>query len=176
MSKTKWKLDPAHSEVTFKVKHMMITNVTGHFTEFSGEVDVDNEDFSHAEIQFTAKATSVDTHAEQRDGHLRSPEFFDAEKYPEIKFKSTSYEKVSGSDYKLKGDLTIRDVTKNITLDVEYGGTQKDPWGNLKAGFTVNGKLNRKDFGLNWNAVLETGGVMVSDEVRIHCEVQIVKA
>lgn len=176
MSKINWKLDPAHSEITFKVKHMMITNVTGHFKEFSGEVVSDNEDFSNGQVSFTAKAASVDTNSQQRDNHLRSAEFFDAEKYPELKFKSTSYEKVSGNHYKLKGDLTIKDVTKNLSLDVEYGGLQKDPWGNLKAGFTIDGKLNRKDFGLNWNAALETGGVMVSDEVRIHCEVQLVKA
>lgn len=177
MSKTNWKLDPAHSEVAFKVKHMMITNVTGHLTDFSATASTDSEDFGKAvDISFTAKAASVDTHSEQRDGHLRSPEFFDAEKFPEITFKSTSYDKVSDDQYKLKGDLTMKDVTKNITLDVEYGGIQKDPWGNLKAGFTISGKLNRKDFGLNWNAALETGGVMVSEEVRVHAEVQMVKA
>lgn len=176
MSNIKWNLDPSHSEVTFKVKHMMITNVSGGFNEFIVEASTDGEDFSRAEILFTAKAASVNTHSEQRDGHLRSPEFFDTEKFPEIKFKGTKYEKVDGNDYKLQGDLSIKDVTKNILLHVEYGGIQKDPWGNMKAGFTITGKINRKDFGLNWNAALEAGGVMVSEEVRISCEIQLVKA
>jgi len=176
MSKIKWNLDPAHSEVTFKVKHMMITNVSGSFTDFSVDAETEGEDFTKSAVNFTAKTASVNTNSEQRDGHLRSPEFFDSEKFPEIKFRATKYEKVSGNDYKLKGDLTIKDVTKNISLDVEYGGIQKDPWGNMKAGFTVTGKINRKDFGLNWNAALETGGVMVSDEVKINCEIQLIKA
>ena len=176
MSKIKWNLDPSHSEVTFKVKHMMITNVSGSFNEFSVEAATEGEDFSKAAISFTAKATSVNTNSEQRDGHLRSPEFFDTEKFPEITFKGTKYEKVDGENYILNGDLTIKDVTKNIGLQVEYGGIQKDPWGNMKAGFTITGKINRKDFGLNWNAALEAGGVMVSEEVRIYCEIQLVKA
>lgn len=176
MSKIKWNLDPSHSEVTFKVKHMMITNVSGSFNEFSVEADTEGEDFSKAAISFTAKATSVNTNSDQRDGHLRSPEFFDTEKFPEIKFKGTKYEKVDGENYKLQGDLTIKDVTKSVGLNVEYGGIQKDPWGNMKAGFTITGKINRKDFGLNWNAALEAGGVMVSEEVRIYCEIQLVKA
>lgn len=176
MSKIKWNLDPSHSEVTFKVKHMMITNVSGSFNEFSVEAETEDEDFSKAAISFTAKAASVNTNSEQRDGHLRSPEFFDTEKFPEIKFKGTKYEKVDGENYKLQGDLTIKDVTKSVGLNVEYGGIQKDPWGNMKAGFTITGKINRKDFGLNWNAALEAGGVMVSEEVRIYCEIQLVKA
>lgn len=176
MSKIKWNLDPSHSEVTFKVKHMMITNVSGSFNEFTVDATTEGEDFTKSEVSFSAKAASVNTNSEQRDGHLRSPEFFDAEKFPELKFKATKYERVSGDDYKLHGDLTIRDVTKNISLNVEFGGIQKDPWGNMKAGFTITGKINRKDFGLTWNAALETGGVMVSDEVRINCEIQLVKA
>ena len=176
MSKTKWNLDPSHSEVTFKVKHMMITNVSGSFNEFTVDASTDGDDLTKTEVSFTAKASSVNTNAEQRDGHLRSPEFFDSEKFPEIKFKATKFEKVSGSDYKMSGDLTIKDVTKNITLDVENGGIQKDPWGNMKTGFTITGKINRKDFGLAWNAALETGGVMVSEEVKINCEIQLIKA
>ncbi|PBQ34615.1 hypothetical protein CNR22_23500 [Sphingobacteriaceae bacterium] len=175
MSKIKWNLDPAHSEVTFKVKHMMITNVSGNFTDFSVDAETEGEDFTTANVTFSTRTTSVNTNSEQRDGHLRSPEFFDSEKFPELKFKGTKYEKVSGDDYKLHGDLTIKDVTKNITLDVEYGGINKDPWGNMKAGFTVSGKINRKDFGLTWNAALETGGVMVSEDVKINCEIQLVK-
>jgi polyisoprenoid-binding protein YceI len=175
-NKVTWNLDPNHSEVTFKVKHMMITNVTGHFKEFSATVVSSSDDFTKAEINFTANAKSISTNADQRDTHLRSAEFFDVEKYPDIKFKGTKFTKQSGSDYKLEGDLTIKGVTKNITLDVDFGGINKDPWGQTKAGFTVSGKINRKDFGLNWNAALETGGVMVSDEVRIHAEVQFIKA
>ncbi|WP_317897594.1 YceI family protein [Aurantibacillus circumpalustris] len=176
MSKIKWNLDLSHSEVTFKVKHMMITNVSGSFTDFVVNAETDGEDFTKSEINFSTKAASVNTGSEQRDGHLRTAEFFDAEKFPEIKFKATKYEKVSGDDYILYGDLTIKDTTKNILLNVEFGGIQKDPYGNIKAGFTVNGKINRKDFGLTWNAALETGGVMVSEEVKINCEIQLVKA
>ena len=176
MSKIKWNLDPSHSEVAFKVKHMMITNVSGSFADFAVTAETDGEDFSKSEINFSAKAASVNTGSEQRDGHLRTAEFFDAEKFPELKFKATKYEKTSGDDYKLQGDLTIKDVTKNITLNVEFGGIQKDPYGNIKAGFTVSGKINRKDFGLTWNTALEAGGVMVSEEVKINCEIQLVKA
>jgi polyisoprenoid-binding protein YceI len=175
MSKTNWKLDPSHSEVTFKVKHMMITNVSGQFTSFSVDATSDGDDFSNGEVNFTAQTSSVNTNAEQRDGHLKSPDFFDTAKYPEIKFKGTNFNKTSDGNFKLDGELTIKDVTKKITLDVEFGGVQKDPYGQTKAGFTVSGKLNRKDFGLTWNAALETGGVMVSDEVRIHCEIQMIK-
>ena len=176
MSKTTWNLDPSHSEVTFKVKHMMITNVSGSFTDFSLSVSSDGDDFSKADVTFAAKAASVNTGSAQRDGHLQSPDFFDAAQYPEITFKATSVEKIDSENYKLHGDLTIKDVTKNITLNAEHGGIGKDPYGNIKAGFTVTGKINRKDFGLTWNAALETGGVMVSEEVKIICEIQLVKA
>jgi polyisoprenoid-binding protein YceI len=174
--KTTWKLDPVHSEVTFKVKHMMITNVSGTFKEFSVEAETEGEDFTKSDVTFTARAASVETHNAQRDAHLRSPEFFDAEKFPEIKFKATKYERLDGDSYKLQGDLTMKGVTRNITLNAEYGGIQKDPYGNIKAGFSINGRLNRKDWGLNWNAALETGGVMVSDDVRINCEIQLIKS
>ena len=157
-TKIKWTLDPAHSEVSFKVKHMMITNVTGYLKDFSVEVLTSEDTFSNADVTFKASLASLTTANEQRDAHLRSADFFDVEKNPEITFKSTNYVK-SGDDITLDGDLTIRGVTKPISLDVEYNGTGKDPWGNTKAGFTVKGRLNRKDFGLNWNAALETGGV-----------------
>ena len=173
--KTKWTLDPAHSEVTFKVKHMMITNVTGLLTDYSVEANAEGDDFANADVKFVGKLNSINTGNEQRDAHLRSADFFDVEKNGEVTFKSTSLTK-KGDDLKLEGDLTIRGVTKRIALDVEFGGIQKDPWGNTKAGFTVSGKLNRKDFGLNWNAALETGGVLVSDEVKIASEIQLVKA
>jgi polyisoprenoid-binding protein YceI len=171
---TKWALDTAHSELKFKVRHMMITNVTGSFNEISATVE-SSDDLSEAKIEFTAKTGSIDTANEQRDGHLKSPDFFDAEKYPEIKFVSAKMEKRAGNEYALHGKLTIKDVTKDVVLDVEHGGINKDPWGNLKNGFSINGKINRKDFGLNWNAALETGGVLVSEEVKISGEIQLSK-
>jgi polyisoprenoid-binding protein YceI len=175
MSKTKWTLDPVHSEVTFKVKHMMITNVTGSLTDYTVEATTENEDFTKAEVTFVGKLNSISTNNEDRDKHLRSGDFFDVEKTPDVTFKSTGFTK-SGDDIKLNGNLTVKGITKPITLDVEFGGIGKDPWGNTKAGFTVTGKLNRKDFGLNWNAALETGGVLVSDEVKIASEIQLIKA
>lgn len=175
MSKTKWTLDPAHSEVTFKVKHMMITNVTGLLTDYAIEATTDSDDFINADVNFSGKLASINTGNEQRDAHLRSADFFDVEKNNEVTFKSTKVEK-NGGDLKLHGNLTIKGITKPIVLDVEFGGIKKDPWGNTKAGFTVTGKLNRKDFGLNWNAALETGGVLVSDDVKIASEIQLVKA
>jgi len=177
MATTKWALDPTHSEVLFKVKHMMITNVTGHFKEFNIEASTEDDDFSKAQISFSANVNSINTNNEQRDGHLKSGDFFDAEKYPEIKFAVTNIDSADGDgNLILSGDMTIRDVTKNIKFNVEFAGLNKDPWGNTKAGFTVNGKINRSDFGLNWNAALETGGVLVSDEIRLMAEVQLVKA
>jgi polyisoprenoid-binding protein YceI len=175
MSKTKWTLDPAHSEVSFKVKHMMITNVTGLLTDYTVEATSDSDDFVNADVNFSGKLASINTGNEQRDAHLRSADFFDVEQNKEITFKSTKIEK-NGSDLKLLGNLTIKGITKPIALDVEFGGINKDPWGNTKAGFTISGKLNRKDFGLNWNAALETGGVLVSDDVKIASEIQLVKA
>jgi polyisoprenoid-binding protein YceI len=174
-TKTKWSLDPAHSEVTFKVKHMMISNVTGTLKEFDIDVYTGDDPFSEADVTFTGKTASITTGNEQRDTHLQSADFFDAANNSDIVFKSTNYSK-SSDDITLEGELTIRGVTRPITLDVEFNGINKDPWGNTKAGFTVKGKLNRKDFGLMWNTALETGGVLVGDEVRITCEIQLVKA
>lgn len=174
MAKTKWNLDPTHSEVTFKVKHMMITNVTGLLTDYSIEATADSDDFVNADVHFVGKLSSINTGNEQRDAHLRSADFFDAEKNNEVTFKSTKLEK-SGDDLRLQGNLTIKGITKPIVLNVEFGGINKDPWGNTKAGFTVTGKINRGDFGLNWNAALETGGVLVSDEVKIAAEIQLIK-
>lgn len=175
MDKIIWKLDPVHSEVAFQVKHMMITNVRGVLKNYTVEVTSDDEKFSNADIFFSGKTDSIDTGNTQRDEHLRSADFFDAEKKPEITFKSTGYKKVSDNSYKLEGDLTIKEITKKISLDVEFGGVQKDPQGNTKAGFSITGKINRKDFGLNWNTVLETGGMLVSDDVKIACEIQLTK-
>jgi polyisoprenoid-binding protein YceI len=175
METTKWTIDPSHSEIQFKVKHMMITTVTGSFKEFSSEAETQGDDFSTAKIKFQAATASVFTNSDQRDQHLRSADFFDVEKYPELKFESTSLEKVDDESFTLNGNLTIRDITKPVKLDVEVGGIGKDPWGNLKAGFSLTGRINRKEWGLNWNAALEAGGVLVSDDVRIFCEVQYAK-
>ncbi len=173
MSKTTWALDPAHSEIQFKVKHMMISTVTGKFDSFNVEVAAEGDDFNDADISFSAETASVNTGSEQRDGHLRSGDFFDAEAHPALKFKGTSYDAASGE---LKGDLTIKDITKPVTLEAEFGGIGKDPWGNTKAGFTLSGKINRKDWELNWNAALEAGGVLVSEDVKLLGEIQLVKA
>lgn len=174
MATTKWALDPTHSEIHFKVKHLMITTVTGSFKSFTAAAETEADDFSNAAISFSADIASVDTGNEQRDGHLQSPDFFDAEKFPKLSFVSTGYTK-KGDDYVLNGDLTIKDVTKPVTLSVEFGGVAKDPWGNTKAGFTLSGKINRKDFGLNWNAATEAGGLLVSEEVKIQAEIQLAK-
>jgi polyisoprenoid-binding protein YceI len=176
MATRSWAIDPTHSEVHFKIKHLMITNVTGSFNIFQASVTTEGEDFATAKINFTADANSVDTGNEQRDGHLKSADFFDAEKYPQIKFTATKSEPVDNDgSYEMWGDLTIKDVTKNVKLSVEFGGVVQDAYGNTKAGFTINGKINRKDFGLTWSAVTEAGGVVVSDEVRIISEIQLIE-
>ena len=175
MSTTKWALDPTHSEVSFKIKHMMIANVTGHFSSFNVTAETEGDDFTKSKVSFTAEVNSINTKNEQRDGHLKSGDFFDAEKYPQIKFEATKFEKVSDEEYALSGNITLRDVTKPVKLNVEFGGIAKDPYGNIKAGFTVEGKINRKDFGLSWNAATEAGGVMVGEDVKVHAEIQLVK-
>ncbi len=176
MATKKWVIDPSHSEVQFKVKHLMITNVTGSFDIFQADVETEEENFLKAKISFTADVNSISTGNEQRDGHLKGADFFDATTYPQLKFTATKFENVDNDgSYELYGDLTIRDITKNVKLDVEFGGVVKDPYGNTKAGFTINGKINRKDFGLHWNALTEAGGVVVSDEVRIACEIQLIE-
>lgn len=171
-----WNLDPAHSEIIFKVKHLMITNVKGEFRTFSSQILSEGSDFSKAKISLKIDSSSIFTNQEDRDNHLRSADFFETEKYPELVFEGTSFSRLDDENYKLKGNLTMKGVTREVTLDVEFGGLMKDPWGNEKAGFSVTGKLNRKDWGLNWNAALEAGGVMVSEEVKIQAEVQYLKA
>ena len=176
MATKKWVVDPTHSEIQFKVKHLMITNVTGSFTIFTVTATTEDEDFTKATISFTADAASVSTGNEQRDGHLQSADFFDAATYPQLKFTATKYEAVDNDgSYELYGNLTIKDKTKAIKLAVEFGGVVKDPYGNTKAGFTINGKINRQDFGLTWSALTEAGGVLVSDEVKINCEIQLIE-
>ena len=176
MAKVKWALDPTHSEVQFKVRHLMITNVTGQFNDFSVDVETEDEDFMTATAVFTAQVESVTTGNEQRDQHLKSADFFDASNFPQLKFKATHYEEVDhDGSYELYGDLTIRNITNSVRLEVEFGGIIKDPWGNTRAGFTINGKINRKDFGLAWHAVTETGGLVASDDVRIHCNLELIR-
>lgn len=172
---TKWVLDPTHSELLFKVKHLMITNVKGEFRKFNAEATTQGEDFSTAQITVSIDASSVFTNNDDRDNHLKSADFFEVEKYGELTFASSSLTKNGDDEYKLSGLLTIRGVSKPVELEVEFGGINKDPWGNMKAGFSLNGKISRKEWGLNWNAALETGGVLVSDEVRLSAEIQMVK-
>jgi len=172
-AKTKWILDPSHSELTFKVKHMMITNVKGEFRTFS--LEVNGEDILKAPINVTVDTASITTNSDQRDSHLKSADFFDVENHKELTFQSTSLQQTGDDEYELKGLLTIKGISKEVSLDVEFGGINKDPWGNEKAGFSFKTKINRRDWGLNWNAALETGGVLVSDEVKISGEVQFVK-
>ena len=176
MATRNWVIDPMHSEVQFKIKHLMITNVTGSFNMFQASVQTEDEDFMRAKVSFTAEIDSISTGNEQRDAHLKSEDFFDAARYPQLKFVATKFENVDNDgSYELYGDLTIRDKTQPVKLDVEFGGVVKDAYGNTKAGFSINGKINRKDFGLTWSAVTETGGVVVSDEVRIACEIQLIE-
>ncbi len=171
-TRTKWAVDPSHSEIVFKVKHLMIANVKGEFQKFNASIEAVGSDFRHAKVHATIDAAGIFTNDENRDKHLRSADFFDAEKHPHLTFDGTAMEHLSGNDYKLTGNLTIKGVTKPVTLDVEFGGRNTDPYCNEKLGFSLSGKINRKDWGLNWNAALETGGVLVSDEVRISAEVQ----
>lgn len=172
---TKWSLDPTHSELTFKVKHLMITNVKGNFKKFDAQIESIGSDFNQGKTKVTIDAASVDTNNSDRDAHLQSADFFDVGNHPEITFESTELIKLDDENYQLKGLLNMKGVSKEVALDVEFGGMVKDPYGNEKAGFSIRGKLNRKDWGLNWNAALEAGGVMVSDEVRINAEVQFIK-
>ena len=166
---TKWNLDTTHSEITFKVRHMMISNVKGAFNTFTAEVEAEDDTFKNAKVSATIQTDSIDTNNADRDTHLKSADFFNVEQNPTITFESDSL----ADD--VTGYLTINGVTKPVQLEVEFGGINQDPWGNTKAGFTFEGKIKRSDFGLNWNAALETGGVLVSDEVKIAGELQFVK-
>ena len=172
---TTWNIDPAHSEIGFKVKHMMFTNVSGKFDKYEGTFLTDGDNFDNAEIRFSADVDSINTGNADRDNHLRSADFFDAESHPKLTFKSSSVVK-KGDNYEISGDLNLHGVTQFVRLDAEFGGLMTDPWGNSKAAWNLTGKINRKDFGLNWNAALETGGVLVSEEVRLFVEVQLIKA
>lgn len=172
---TKWVIDPAHSEVQFKVKHLVISTVTGSFKKFEGTVESDNESFEDAKIRFSIDTDSIDTNQEQRDAHLKSADFFDSGLHPQIKFESTSFKKLKGDDYALEGNLTIKGVSKPVTLDVEFGGSASDASGNQKVGFEITGKINRKEFNLTWNAVTEAGSIVVADDVKLIINAQLIK-
>ena len=171
--RTKWSIDNAHSEIGFKVKHLMVTNVRGKFTDYDASIFTTGEDFLRADIDFWLNPSSVNTGDLKRDEHLKSPDFFDADHFKEIYFTANTFEKVGDNKHEVYGDLTMKGIKKRIKLDDEFAGVAEDPWGNHKAGFTVSGKINRKDWGLNWNAALETGGVLVGDDVTINCELQL---
>lgn len=171
-TRTLWKIDPVHSEIQFKIKHLVISTVTGSFKSFDATIETDEDDLENALIHFEADAASVSTGNDQRDQHLKSDDFFNAEKFPKIVFDSTSFEKTGNNEYKLTGDLTIRDLTHEITLDVIHGGTVQDPYGQTKAGFEITGLINRKEFGLKWNGLTEAGNVMVGDDVKLAINVQ----
>ncbi len=170
-----WQIDNAHSQVEFSVRHMMISNVRGRFETFSGTVEFDEANPARSTVDVRIDAASINTRDPRRDGHLKSPDFFDAEKYPYVTFKSKRVEPTSENTGKIYGDLTIRDVTREVVLDVYYAGLAKSPWGTTSAGFSAETKINRKDYGLNWNQTLETGGVLVGDEIKIAIELEIVK-
>jgi polyisoprenoid-binding protein YceI len=170
-----YKIDASHSDIEFKVKHLMITTVTGKFTSFEGSMETQGEDFNNAAIRFSADVNSISTNNEQRDGHLKSDDFFNATAFPVLAFQSSSFTKKDEENYTLTGNITIRDITKPITLEVNYGGEMVDPWGQQKIGFEIQGKLSRKEFDLKWTATTEAGGVVVSDEVKLNLAIQLVK-
>lgn len=175
MAKSTWAIDPAHSEIGFKVKHMMFTNVSGKFNTFSATIENENNQFETSLIKFEAEINSIDTNNTDRDNHLKSADFFDAEKFQKLSFVSSEVKKINENEFQIIGELTVKDVTKTITLATEYSGMMLDPWGNTKAGLSISGKINRKEFGLTWNAALETGGVLVGEEVKLFVEVQLLK-
>jgi polyisoprenoid-binding protein YceI len=172
---SKWNNDPTHSSIKFTVSHLTVSEVEGRFKTFTGTIETPGDDFNNASITFTADVNSITTEDNTRDNHLKSDDFFNAEKYPQMTFKSTSFKKMRNNIYSLEGDLTIRDVTKHVTFAVLYGGTVTDPWGNVKAGFKATGKVSRKAFGLKWNKLTEAGGAVVGDEVNIILNLEFAK-
>jgi polyisoprenoid-binding protein YceI len=176
MTTNHWNIDAAHSGIHFSIRHMVVSKVRGRFTKYSGTVDLDPADLTRSVVEVTIDAASNDTDNAQRDTHLRSPDFFDVDQFPALRFRSTRIEKLSDEQYRVVGDLTIRDVTREVPLTVEYGGRGKDPWGNERAGFVARASIDRKDFGLAWNQLLEAGGVLVSNRVDIELDVQAVEA
>jgi polyisoprenoid-binding protein YceI len=175
MANTTWQVDGAHSTVGLTVRHMVISKVRGRFGRWSAKLALDSADLARSSVEVEIEAASIDTGVADRDAHLRSPDFLDAERHPTLRYASRRIEKVSGDRLRVVGDLTIRDVTREVVLDVEYGGQGKDPWGNQRVGFTATASLNRKDFGLTWNQALETGGVLVADRVDVEIELQAIQ-
>ncbi len=171
-SKKVWGIDPTHSEVQFKIKHLVISTVTGQFTDFSGEIHSNGDNFEGAKAKFEAQIASISTNNTDRDGHLKSADFFDAENFPVLSFESTEFNRVDDGSFEMKGKMSIRGVSKEITLNAEYGGQMTDFYGNVKVGFEISGKISRKDFGLTWNGVTEAGGIVVSDEVKLLLNLQ----
>jgi polyisoprenoid-binding protein YceI len=172
-NRTTWAIDPMHSEVLFKIKHLVISTVTGSFKKFQGTVITSGDDFNNAKVNFTIDVNSIDTNQPHRNEHLLSGDFFESEAYPQIKFQSTSFTKESTGDYKMTGNLTIKEVTQPVALNVEYGGSQKDRYGNSKHGFEITGKINRKDFGMTYNAITEAGGLTLGEEIKIITNIQV---
>ena len=176
MATNDWNIDKAHSGINFSIRHMVVSKVRGRFAKYIGKVKLDENDLTRSVVEASIDAASIDTGTPERDDHLRSPDFFDVDQFPELRFRSTGIERIEDARYRVVGELTIRDVTRELSLDVEYGGRAKDPWGNERIGFVAKASLDRKDFGLKWNQVLEAGGVLVGDRVEIELEVQAVKA
>jgi polyisoprenoid-binding protein YceI len=176
MTTNNWNIDATHSGINFSIRHMVVSKVRGRFARFSGSVALDEGDLTRSVIEATIDASSIDTGTPQRDEHLRSPDFFDAARFPELRFRSTRIERLADDRYRMTGDLTVRDVTRPVSLEVEYGGRARDPWGNERAGFIATASLDRKEFGLRWNQALEAGGVLVGDRVDIELEIQAVRA
>lgn len=175
MSKQNWNIDSAHSEIGFKVRHMMITNVNGIFNSYTATMEADATDFSDAEMSFEADIDSISTRNEQRDGHLKSPEFFEVEKFPKLSFKSTSFTKTGDGQYTMKGKFNMHGVEKEISLNVEFTGTVVDLWGQVKAGFEITGSLNRSEYGLTWNATSEDGSIVLDEVIKLALNVQMIK-
>jgi polyisoprenoid-binding protein YceI len=175
MAQELWQVDGAHSAVNLAVRHMVISKVRGHFGRWSAKLQLDTAELTRSTVEVDIEAASIETGVADRDTHLRSPDFLDAAKYPSLRYRSRRVEATSKDRLRVVGDLTIRDVTREIVLDVEYGGQGNDPWGNTRVGFSATTSLNRKDFGLTWNQALETGGVLVADRVDIEIELQAIK-
>jgi polyisoprenoid-binding protein YceI len=175
MATTTWVLDPTHSEIEFKVKHLMISTVTGQFKQFTATIETQGDDFSTGKTHFAADISSISTNNEQRDAHLNNSDFFDAEKHPQLIFEGDKLEKIDEESYKLRGVLTMRGTSQKVVLNVEFGGKTQDPWGNTRVGFSVSGKINRTDYGISFGAVSETGGLLLGDEIKISANVQFVK-
>jgi polyisoprenoid-binding protein YceI len=176
MTTSTWQIDPAHSGIHFTIRHMVFSKVRGRFAKYTGAIRIPDDDLLRSVVEVSIDASSIDTGTPQRDEHLRSPDFLDAEKFPELRFRSTRVERAADGRYRVVGELTIRDVTREVSLDVEYGGRAKDPWGNERMGFVARASLDRKDFGLKWNQALEAGGMLVGDRVDLELEVQAVQA